>query len=295
MGMTRVRAFAAGFAILAGAAMSFQATAEPLVERYKREGVRMGLAGYSPYGYRQENGEFTGENVEVVRHVLGEMGVDKIEFVVMDFGSLIPALTAGRIDMAGSGIYIRPERCEAVLFAEPTTGQGAAYLVKAGNPKGLHNLKDIANTEGAKLAVLAGGAEEALALKDGVPEDKLLKVSDKTAGIGALMSGRVDGFALTALAIADIAATAGELIGVESSGSITEIAGEVYKGHSAIAFRKGEGEELEENKAFIELFNGYQKAYLEDPEGYAAMTARWGYTAADRPEKTTKELCAAGL
>lgn len=294
--MRRIFTIVAGLAVaFAGMAPGLGAAAEPLVEKYKREGVRMGLAGYSPYGYRQENGEFTGENVEVVRHVLGEMGIDKVEFIVMDFGSLIPALGAGRVDMAGSGIYVRPERCKAVLFAEPTFGQGAAYVVKAGNPKNLHNFKDIANTEGAKLAVLAGGTEEALALRDGVPEDKLLRVSDKTAGIGALISGRVDGFALSAFAVADIAITAGELLGVESSGSITEIAGEIYKGHGAIAFRKGEGEELERNQAFVDLFNEYQKAYLEDPEGYAKMAARWGFTAADRPEKTTEELCAEGL
>jgi polar amino acid transport system substrate-binding protein len=282
-------------AVLALATACLPAAAEGLVDKYKRDGVRVGLAGYAPYGYRQPDGTFTGEQAEVVRHVLGEMGVKKIEYVIMDFGALIPALIANRIDMAAAGIYVRPERCKQVLFAEPTFGQGAAYVVKTGNPKRLKTFKDIAKTDGAKLAVLAGGTEQELALKDGVPEDKLIKVGDKTAGIGAVMSGRADGFALSAFAISDIVLTAGPLLGLESSGSITEIAGEVYKGHGAIAFRKGSGPETADNEAFVEVFNRIQSKYLAEKDGYEKMAARWGFTPADRPVKATKELCSEGL
>lgn len=177
-------------------------------------------------------------------------------------------------------------------FSEPTFGQGAAYVVKTGNPKGLKTFKDITTTEGA---VLAGGTEETLALKDGVPDEKLLRVGDKSAGLGAVMSGRADGFALSAFAIADIVLSAGELLGVESSGSITEIAGETYKGHGAIAFRKGEAAEQAQNQEFVQAFNAIQTSYLQDGEGYAKMAARWGFTPNDRPDKTTAELCSKGL
>lgn len=290
----RVGAMVLGVA-MATSAFYLPAAAESLKDEYKRDGVRVGLAGYAPYGYKQQDGSFTGEQVEVVRHVLQEMGINKIEFVVMDFGALIPALVADRVDMAAAGIYVRPERCEQVLFSEPTFGQGAAYVVKTGNPKGLKTFKDIAATEGAMLAVLAGGTEETLALKDGVPDEKLLRVGDKSAGLGAVMSGRADGFALSAFAIADIVLTAGELLGLESSGSITEIAGETYKGHGAIAFRKGEAAEQEQNQEFVQAFNAIQASYLEDGEGYAKMAARWGFTPDDRPAKTTAELCSEGL
>lgn len=295
--MTKLRNLAA---VLQAAALGFglaaAAQAETdLIETYRTEGVTVGIAGYAPYGYKQPDGSFTGEQVEVVKHVLGEMGIDDVEYVAMDFGALIPSLVAGRIDLAAAGIYIRPERCEQVLFAEPTFGQGAAYVVKAGNPKGLHTFTDIAETEGAVLAVLAGGTEETLAKKDGVPDEKLLKVGDKAAGISAVMSGRADGFALSAFAIADIVRTAGDLIGVESSGSITEIAGEIYKGHGAIAFAKGQGEEeLAAQMAFRDAFDEIQAAYMESG-AYLEMASGWGFTAADGPEMTMEELCAAGL
>lgn len=285
-------------AIAVAAIVAFGSTAsaaeKTLVEKFQQDGITVGIAGYAPYGYKQADGSFTGEQVEVVQHVLSELGITDIEYVAMDFGALIPSLLAGRIDLSAAGMYIRPERCEQVLFAEPTFGQGAAYVVKAENPKNLHNFQDIANTDGAVLAVLAGGTEEDLAKRDGVPEEKLLKVSDKAAGIAAVLSGRADGFALSAFAIADIVRTAGDLIGVESSGSITEIAGEVYKGHGGISFRKGDGDELAANTAFRDAFNDVQSEYIASG-GYADMAAAWGFTPADGPNFDMATLCTGGI
>ncbi|WP_226576013.1 ectoine/hydroxyectoine ABC transporter substrate-binding protein EhuB [Acuticoccus sediminis] len=285
---------ACSFAAAVTASSLAAASDNPLLDRFKAEGVRVGIAGYAPYGYKQADGSFTGEQVEVVQHVLTEMGITDIEYIAMDFGALIPSLVAGRIDLSAAGMYIRPERCEQVLFAEPTFGQGAAYVVKAGNPKGLHTFKDIAGTDGAILAVLAGGTEEDLAKRDGVPDDKLLKVSDKAAGISAVMSGRADGFALSAFAIADIVRTAGELIGVESSGSITEIAGETYKGHGAISFPKGDGEVLAANAAFRDAFDAIQATYIGSG-AYGEMASAWGFGPDDGPAFDMATLCGAGL
>jgi polar amino acid transport system substrate-binding protein len=288
---------AAGLAsLLAMIAFGATANAQSLKEKYQQEGVVVGLAGYAPYGYKLIDGTFTGEQVEVVEYVLDKMGINNISYKIMDFGALIPGMVAGRLDMAAAGIYIRPKRCEAVLFSQPTFGQGAAYLVKAGNPKKLHNFRDIASTDGAVLAVLAGGTEYTLAKKDGVPEEKLMQISDKAAGIAAVVSGRADGFALSALAIADIARTAGDLIGLESSGGITEIAGETYQGHGAIAFSKGQGEDdLKAAMAFRDEFTSILAGYLADGGGYADMAASWGFTQAERPSKTMPELCGSGL
>ena len=290
---TKIKAVISFVAAMFMASTSFAAD-NPLLEKYRAEGAKIGIAGYAPYGYKLPNGSFSGEQVELVRNVLKGMGVTKLEFIAMDFGALIPSLVAGRIDMGAAGIYVRPKRCEQILFAEPTWGQGAAYIVKKGNPKKLHNFKDIANTEGAILAVLAGGTEETLAKKDGVPDAKLLKVGDKAGGISAVIAGRADGFALSAFAINDIALTAGDLIGVESSGSITEIAGENYQGHGAIGFRKGTGDDLKANMAFRDAFQVGLKAYMDSGE-YAKMAAGWGFGPNDAPTKTMKELCGSGL
>ena len=272
-----------------------QADAGPLIERFQQSGVTVGIAGYPPYGYQLIDGTITGEQVETVKHVLGEMGITDIRYTAMDFGALIPSLNAGRIDMAAAGIYIRPSRCEQVLFSEPTFGQGAAYIVAAGNPLGLTNFRDIAANPDATLAVLAGGTEETLAKRDGVPDEQLMRVGDQASGIAAVVSGRADGFALSAFAIFDIVRTAGEMIGVEATPSITEIAGEVYKGHGAIAFPKGSNDdELAMHMAFRDAFDAIMAEYM-DSGAYLEMASRWGFSEADGPVMTMEELCAEGL
>jgi polar amino acid transport system substrate-binding protein len=145
------------------------------------------------------------------------------------------------------------------------------------------------------LAVLAGGTEETLARRDGVPDAQLMRVGDQASGIAAVVSGRADGFALSAFAIFDIARTAGEMIGVEATPSITEVAGEVYKGHGAIAFPRGSNDaELTMHMAFRDAFNEILADYM-DSGSYVEMASRWGFSEADGPVLTTQELCTEGL
>lgn len=291
---TRSLSALAALAVSSLAAPAF-ADATPLIERFQQSGVTVGIAGYAPYGYQLIDGTITGEQVEVVRHVLGEMGITDIRYTAMDFGALIPSLNAGRIDMAAAGIYVRPSRCEQVLFSEPTFGQGAAYIVAAGNPLGLTNFRDIAANPDTTLAVLAGGTEETLARRDGVPDAQLMRVGDQASGIAAVVSGRADGFALSAFAIFDIARTAGAMIGVEATPSITEVAGEVYKGHGAIAFPRGSNDaELAMHMAFRDAFDDILADYM-DSGSYVEMASRWGFSEADGPVMTTQELCTEGL
>jgi len=53
-----------------------------------------------------------------------------LEVVNMDFGAMIPALTAGKVDMIGACITITEERAKKVLFSEPYYNGGIAALVK---------------------------------------------------------------------------------------------------------------------------------------------------------------------
>ncbi|MES0885434.1 transporter substrate-binding domain-containing protein, partial [Roseibium sp. SCP14] len=71
--------------------------------------------------------------------VLNELGIQNVEAVVVDYGAMIPGLLAGRFDMVAAGLYIKPERCQAVVFSEPDVCDAEAFAVKAGNPKGLNN------------------------------------------------------------------------------------------------------------------------------------------------------------
>ncbi len=61
--------------------------------------------------------EIAGFDVDLMKAVSEVLGV-RIEFKDMDFGSLIPAIQAGRGDLAMSAINVTPEREKVVAFSE---------------------------------------------------------------------------------------------------------------------------------------------------------------------------------
>ncbi len=131
------------------------------LEKAREEGViKVGFANEKPYAYRTEDGEVTGEAVEIARHVFKQMGIEKIEPILTDFGQLIPGLKAKRFDAITAGMYITPERCREVAFAHPEYRIGEALAVKKGNPKNIRSYEDIANNPDVTVAVMQGAIEK---------------------------------------------------------------------------------------------------------------------------------------
>ena len=51
--------------------------------------------------------------------MFAKLGVKKVDAVLTEWGALIPGLKAGRFDVIAAGMYITPERCKQVAFADP--------------------------------------------------------------------------------------------------------------------------------------------------------------------------------
>ena len=126
-----------------------------------------------------------------------------------EYGAMIPGLQARRFDVVDAGLFIKPERCRAVIFSEPNLCDAEAFAVKQGNPKGLLTYADIANSD-ARVGVPGGGTEERLALQAGVPRDRAVVVPDGQSGIKMLQDGRIDAYALPTLSIRDLLAKAND-------------------------------------------------------------------------------------
>ncbi len=105
--------------------------AMPDIELTGDKGVlRFGTAAVTePFSFIDASGEVVGFDIELAERVAGELGM-RLEVVNMDFGEMIPALTAGRVDMIGACITITPERARSVLFSSPYYTGGIAALVK---------------------------------------------------------------------------------------------------------------------------------------------------------------------
>jgi polar amino acid transport system substrate-binding protein len=92
--------------------------------------LRFGTAAITePFSFVDASHEIVGLDIEIASLVAQKLN-RKLEVVNMDFGAMIPALMAGKVDMIGACITITPERAEKVLFSEPYYVGGIAALVK---------------------------------------------------------------------------------------------------------------------------------------------------------------------
>jgi polar amino acid transport system substrate-binding protein len=258
------------------------AKAQDLLEETKESGsISVAIANEAPYGYMTPEGELTGEAPEIAKHILGEMGIENVEAVITEFGSLIPGLKAGRFDMVAAGMFVTPARCEQVAFSEPTYGIGQALLVMEGNPQGLQTYEDIKANPDSTLAAMAGAIERTYARDAGVPDDQVMVVPDTAAGLASVRAGRADAFALTSLSIRRLAEGSE---GVEMADPFGEVAGTSVTGHGAFAFRP-------EDEAFLQEFNKHLAEFIGSEE-HLELVAPFGFTEDELPTMAAEELCA---
>lgn len=170
-----------------------------LLDRLKAQGVvRLGIAGEIPFGYIDKDGQLTGEAPKLAEAIFKRLGVDKVQPVPTEFGSLIPGLNSQQFDVVAAGMYVTPERCAQVIFADPDYQVLDAFVVRKGNPKGLHTYKDVVAKK-ARFATGTGYAQIQHAVDAGYKQSDILIVPDQVAGLNAVEAGRVDVFAGTAL------------------------------------------------------------------------------------------------
>jgi polar amino acid transport system substrate-binding protein len=281
-------------AVLAVSALLVAAGCEPAgqrtgttLQKLQNEGVaRIGFANEAPYAYVDgSTGRLTGEAPEIARAVLRQMGVERVEGVLTEFGALIPGLKAGRFDIIAAGMYILPQRCREIAFSNPTYRIGEALLVKAGNPLDLHSYADIATRPDARVGVVAGAVELAYARDAGIPDARIVVLPDAPSAVAAVQAGRIDAYAGTALTIQDMLGKAMD-DGVERARPFTDpvIEGETVIGYGAFGFRKAD-------EALREAFNRRLGTFIGSAQ-HLELVRPFGFTAAEMPgAATAAQLC----
>lgn len=260
---------------------------ESTLDRMRREGVgRVGFANEAPYAYVDpESGRLTGEAPEIARAILARMGIEKIEGVLTEFGSMIPGLKAGRFDLIAAGMYVTPARCREVAFSNPTYTIGGAFLVRAGNPGNLHGYDDVAAAPGTRLGVMAGAVERGYARRSGVPDEQVVSFPDAPSAVAGLLAGRVDAFAATALTARDLLSKArSDALALATPFEDPVFDGRPARGHGAFAFRK-------EDTALRDAFDAQLDGFIGSVE-HRRLVRPFGFTENDLPEGlTSAELC----
>ncbi|WP_017754762.1 ectoine/hydroxyectoine ABC transporter substrate-binding protein EhuB [Calidifontibacillus oryziterrae] len=256
------------------------------LERAKEEGkIVVGFSGEVPYAYEDENGNLTGQSVEVARAVFKELGIEEMEGKLTKFGSLIPGLQSETFDVITAGMYITPDRCEQVDFGEPEYSIGEALAVQKGNPLDLHSYEDIVNNPDVKVSIMNGAIEIDYLKAVGIDESQFEIVQDIPSNIAALESGRVDAITMTGPTLEAALATANakNIDRVDDFIQPT-VDGESIRGYGAAAFRIGDDD----------LKAAYNEALqkLKDSGELLNIISEFGFTEADLPgDMTTEQLC----
>ena len=146
-----------------GTARPAQAACEPDKVATKYPGLagktlKVGLdPTLPPIMYRDPNNpsKIIGQDPDMVEAAMKCLGL-KYELVGLDFGTLVPTLQAGQIQLIWSNIYYTPARAQAADFVNYAT-TGTAGIVKKGNPKGIKTIDDVC---GKRAAPILGTVED---------------------------------------------------------------------------------------------------------------------------------------
>lgn len=185
---------------------------------------------YPPMGYRDENGEIVGFDIDVAREVCSRLGVE-LKTQPIDWSAKELELLSKNIDCIWNGFTVTEERKEKILFSEPYLKNRQVIIVRSND-----TIDTISALKGKKVGVQAGSSGEyAFEQTDVYPTVNVVAFKDFLTAITDLRIGGVDAVVIDEI-VADSqikkASAANELKILRSE----PIASEDY----AIGFRKGE-------------------------------------------------------
>jgi polar amino acid transport system substrate-binding protein len=242
---------------------------ESTLERIRRTGVaRVAYSQEAPFAYRAADGRVTGESAEIGRTILGELGIRRVEWVLTEFGTLLPALAAGHVDLIATGMFITRARSQEVAFSVPTYTTRPALLVRAADESRFTSYAALRES-GARLAIIAGAYERRLAAAANIPQDRVRVVPDVRTGVAALRSGDVDAMAITLPSAEQLEQSLGDLRAQALRDSMVGSVPAV--GYGAFGFRP-------EDEDFRKAFDERLRRFLGTPR-HRELVRRFGFSA----------------
>lgn len=132
--------------------------ADPANASATRGVLRIALEGtYPPFNFRDpKSGHLTGYDVDVARDLARRLKRQP-QFVLTEWSAILPALSAGRVDVAVSQVIISPEREKAFDFSAPYLYSQFQLIVRKNERT---NYRTLADLRGRKLGVRQGSVFE---------------------------------------------------------------------------------------------------------------------------------------
>ena len=225
--------------------------------------IRIAFLDEPPFYWTDKDSNVVGADIELAQAVLRALGATTIEYVHVAFGELLSGVAEGRWDM-NVPIFITPERAKSVAFSRPVWALVDGFVVHAGNPKALTGYEAVAARGDARLGVIAGQVQIESARTSGVTAAQMTVFKDQPEAVAALIEGKIDAFAGTAVGNRTVAAATKGLESVAHSvgnGSVPV---------GGFSFSK-------KNSSLLNAVNEQLRIYLGSPD-HRARAAKYGLT-----------------
>ena len=232
-------------------------SSDPLQRFRGQNSIRIGYAVEAPFAFLRADRQPTGESPEVALEVCRRLGLERIEWCLTEFGSLIDGLQREQFDVIAAGMFITEARREKVCFSRPTFSVGSALLTRRLAPLPGGDYSELSRSK-ARVAVLTQSYEEARFQALGLAEDRLLRVPDARTGCALVMEGKADALALSGPTL--------RWMSREQPGlSCLECGEEQRRFQGAFAFRKQDDE-------LCQAWNRVLETYIGSREHRALLT-----------------------
>ncbi|WP_295447705.1 ABC transporter permease subunit [uncultured Thiodictyon sp.] len=197
------------------------------------------------------DGHYIGLDVELLQRFAVREGID-LRIQGLDFGSLIPALVSGKVDLIGYGLYVTEERQKSIDFSAPYLETQALALVRRENLAGQSpgpvatktgaapatgapvaggaGVKTLADLAQGRIAVFTGTAQDFYVTR-AFPQAQIQRLNSQADFVLALKSGKVDAAITDAVSIHLIA---------RNNPDLEVLAEDLYDSPIGAAFRQGD-------------------------------------------------------
>lgn len=143
---------------------------------------------FPPFSFLDQTGHLTGFNIDLIREVCKELGVEaKCEVQAIPFSDIEIALLSKHADAAVAGLAVTKSIRADFAFSRPYLMLPARFLTRADGGKPKNSVDDL---DGTPVGVVSGTAHEAM-LKAFFPAIKPEGFADQAALMQALAQGKV--------------------------------------------------------------------------------------------------------
>jgi polar amino acid transport system substrate-binding protein len=190
---------------IAAASVTQAFAAQSTLARARTAGrLVVGISSERPYAFLDVDGRLRGAVPDVLLAALKPQGLQRLDAQVVDFNALIPGLNAGRFDVIGTGMYIRPARCRSIAFSNPITRTGGGLIVRKADPIAAGSLADLAQDVNLTVGTQSGSTQVEQLIKAGVPRHRMVLFARADEAVAGLQAKRCDVVYFPALQVNEI-------------------------------------------------------------------------------------------